>query len=93
MARFDFTASVGYTNGMKVAVSIPDPVFDEAEELARKLKASRSEIYARALAAFIGNHAPDRVTKAMNDAVDAVGASTDAFADAAARRVLTQVEW
>ena len=78
---------------MKVAVSIPDPVFDEAELLARKLKTSRSEIYARALAAFVADHAPDRVTDAMNDVVDAVGGSPDEFADAAARRVLERVEW
>lgn len=78
---------------MKTAVSIPDPIFAEAELLARRLKTSRSEIYARALRAFIGNHAPDRVTRSMNEVVDAIGAAPDAFADRAARRVLAQVEW
>jgi hypothetical protein len=78
---------------MKVAVSIPDPVFNEAEWLARELNASRSEIYARALAAFIGQHVPDRVTQAMNDAVDAAGEERDAFAAAAARWVLDRSEW
>jgi metal-responsive CopG/Arc/MetJ family transcriptional regulator len=79
--------------GMKIAVSIPDPVFAEAELLAKRLKTSRSEIYARALRAFIGNHAPDRVTESMNHVVDAVGTSPDAFADAAARRALAKIEW
>ena len=78
---------------MKVAVSIPDDVFDEAEQLTRKLKTSRSEIYARALAAFVGDHAPDRVTEAMNDVIDSVGAERDDFVDAAARRVLDRSEW
>jgi len=84
---------LGYTFGMKVAVSIPDRVFTEAERLAAHLKTSRSELYARALAAFVGNHAQDRVTEKMNAVVDAVGASPDPFSQAAARRVLERVEW
>ena len=58
---------------MKVAVSIPDAVFSEAEDLAKRLKASRSEIYSRALGEFLARHAPDRVTETMNDAIAAVG--------------------
>lgn len=78
---------------MKVAVSIPDEVFDEAELLARQLNTSRSDLYARALAAFVGTRAPDRVTEAMNEVVDAVGEAPDDFARAAARRVFDRVEW
>jgi len=78
---------------MKTAVSIPDPIFAEAEMLAGQLNTSRSEIYARALRAFIGNHAPDRVTKSMNEVVDAVGEAPDDFVNAVARRVLRQVDW
>lgn len=84
---------MGYTFGMKVAVSIPDRVFAEAERLAAHLKTSRSALYARALAAFVGNHAQDRVTEKMNAVVDATAASSDPFSRAAARRVLEQVEW
>jgi metal-responsive CopG/Arc/MetJ family transcriptional regulator len=78
---------------MKVAVSIPDDVFAEAEALAKRLKSSRSEIYSRALGEFIGHHAPDRVTNLMNEVVDEIGGEPDAFAAAAARRVLKKVEW
>ncbi len=78
---------------MKVAVSIPDPVFSEAELLAERLNTSRSDIYARALAAFVGEHSPDRVTQAMNDVVDAVGAEPEAFAKQAARGVFDRAEW
>jgi metal-responsive CopG/Arc/MetJ family transcriptional regulator len=78
---------------MKVAVSIPDRVFTEAERLAAHLKTSRSELYARALAAFVGEHAQDRVTSSMNAVVDATGASPDPFSQAAARRVFQRVEW
>ena len=78
---------------MKVAVSIPDPVFNEAEQLARRMNTSRSDFYARALAAYVGDHAADRVTQAINDVVDAVGTEADGFAQAAAKRVFDRVEW
>jgi len=78
---------------MKVAVSIPDEVFAEAEDLAKKLKASRSEIYSRALGEFLGRHAPERVTQSLNAAIDALGEKPDAFTRRAARRVLRQIDW
>jgi metal-responsive CopG/Arc/MetJ family transcriptional regulator len=53
---------------MKVAVSIPDPVFDEADRLARELKVSRSQLYADALAAYMG----ERGAAAVREKLDAV---------------------
>ena len=78
---------------MKVAVSIPDPVFAEAEALARQLKYSRSKLYARAIGDFVQNHAPDRITEAMNAAVDAAGQPADAFVRKAGQRILARSEW
>jgi metal-responsive CopG/Arc/MetJ family transcriptional regulator len=83
----------GHTDGMKVAVSIPDDIFAEAEALAKRLKTSRSDIFSRALGEFIGHHAPDRVTDLMNDVVREVGEEPDAFRAAAGRRVLKNSEW
>ena len=84
---------LSHTNGMKVAVSISDQIFVEAEALAKRLKSSRSEIYSRALGEFIGHHAPDRVTDLMNDVVREVGPEADGFSVAAGRRVLKKTEW
>lgn len=78
---------------MKVAVSIPDRVFAEAERLAAQLKTSRSALYARALAAFVASHSDDRVTEEMNSVIDAVGESADPSSRAAARRVFERVQW
>lgn len=86
-------ANESITKGMKIAVSIPDRVFNEAEQLAKRMKTSRSNLYARALAAYVGDHAPDHVTKAINDVVDAVGTEPDGFARAAAQRALERTEW
>ena len=78
---------------MKVAVSIPDDIFADAERLTRKLGTSRSDVYARALAAFVDDYVPDKVTQAMNDVVDAVGEPAGEFSQQAARRVFDRVEW
>ena len=78
---------------MKVAVSIPDDTFEDAEALAKRLKTSRSKIYARALDEFIGNHAPERLTEAMNHALDMVDEEDRDFNREAARRIFRQTEW
>ena len=43
----------GYTRGMKTAISIPDAIFDEAERLAKLRGWSRSELYAKAVSAYV----------------------------------------
>lgn len=92
--RLDRAGLGGYTAGMKVAVSIPDRIFEEAEEIARRLGTSRSEVYARALDAFAALHAPDRVTAALDAAVEAAGGGAgDGFSQEAARRALGRAEW
>lgn len=78
---------------MKVAVSIPDVVFAEAESLAKNLKVSRSELYSRALGEFLGRHAPDWVTDQMNNVIASVGEEVDPFSKRAVRRVMRRVEW
>ena len=78
---------------MKIAVSIPDALFADAEALAARLDTSRSNIYARALAEFIGHHAPDRVTALMNRVVDSVDDEPEGFSRAASIRALGHTEW
>jgi len=78
---------------MKVAVSIPDRVFQDAERLAARMKTSRSALYARALAAFVGEHAHESVTEKINAVVDSAGTPSDPFSRAAARQVFERVEW
>ena len=51
---------------MKTAVSIPDPLFESADRVAKHLRISRSELYARALGEFLQEHDPDRITQALD---------------------------
>jgi metal-responsive CopG/Arc/MetJ family transcriptional regulator len=78
---------------MKVAISVPDSIFEAAELQAKRLHKSRSQLYADALAEYLARHAPDEVTEAMNRVVDQLDESTDQFLHAAARSVLKRVEW
>ena len=51
---------------MKTAISVPDRVFRSAEDLATRLRVSRSELYSNALAEFIEKHKNDLTTSRLN---------------------------
>jgi metal-responsive CopG/Arc/MetJ family transcriptional regulator len=78
---------------MKTAISVPEPIFREAEKLARRLKKSRSQLYAEAMAAYLRRHDANAVTEALNHVCAEAGDRVDPFVDAATRRQLTNVEW
>jgi metal-responsive CopG/Arc/MetJ family transcriptional regulator len=52
---------------MKTAISIPDPLFNAAEEAARRLDISRSELFARALEEYLAARREDDVTRRLNE--------------------------
>ena len=78
---------------MKIAVSVPDDVFADAERLAKRLKKSRSQVYSNALREYVARHADDRVTETLNDVVASVGEARDEFVSKAARRTLKRADW
>ena len=51
---------------MKTAISIPDPLFDAAERLARRLGMSRSELFQKAVEAFLRERRDEGITEALN---------------------------
>ena len=83
----------GYTLGMKIAVSVPNEVFERAERLAKRLKVSRSELYSRALREYLARHAPDEVTAALNVLCEELDTGTEEFVREAGRRVLESSDW
>jgi metal-responsive CopG/Arc/MetJ family transcriptional regulator len=68
---------------MKVALSIPDDVFESAESLGKRLGVSRSRLYATAVAEFVAKHRGRRTTARLN----AVYSSEDSAVDATTRRL------
>jgi metal-responsive CopG/Arc/MetJ family transcriptional regulator len=51
---------------MRVAVSIPEPIFRRAERAIRDLRIPRSEFYARALETFVQHSSHTDVTARVN---------------------------
>jgi metal-responsive CopG/Arc/MetJ family transcriptional regulator len=51
---------------MKTAISLPDSVFEQAEALAQQLGLSRSELYAKALQAYLKRHNRDQILLKLN---------------------------
>lgn len=81
---------------MKTAISIPDAVFQKAEKLARKMKKSRSQLYAEAVAEYTARHTEDEITESINRALEQPGPDDEeeaAFVREAARRTLERNEW
>jgi metal-responsive CopG/Arc/MetJ family transcriptional regulator len=51
---------------MKTAVSLPDEIFRKAEATAKKLRISRSKLYASAISEYLDRHHADSVTERLN---------------------------
>jgi metal-responsive CopG/Arc/MetJ family transcriptional regulator len=80
---------------MKTAVSLPDPLFEAADRLARQLGKSRSQLYAEALEAFLERHRDDDITGRLNQVYDAEPelAKLDPVLDALQLEVLRREKW
>jgi metal-responsive CopG/Arc/MetJ family transcriptional regulator len=63
---------------MKTAISLPDPLYAEAEALARTLGVSRSELYARALAELVARHRSEDITRRLDAVYAAESGELDA---------------
>jgi predicted DNA-binding protein len=61
----------GYTSGVKTAISLPDPLFEAAEQLARQLGKSRSQLYAEALREYLERRRGEDITRRLNEIYDA----------------------
>jgi len=52
---------------MKVAVSIPDPIFEAAEQLAKERNIPRSQLFAEALSKYLELRNTESVTALLNE--------------------------
>jgi hypothetical protein len=68
---------------MKIALSIPDDLFESGETLSKRLGVTRSRLYATALAEFVAKHRGQNVTARLN----AVYGSQDNRLSPAVRRL------
>jgi metal-responsive CopG/Arc/MetJ family transcriptional regulator len=80
---------------MKTAVSLPDPLFEAADELARQLGKSRSQLYAGAPRDYLERHRDEDITRRLNEVYDAEPelAELDPVLAALQFRSLPKEEW
>jgi len=51
---------------MKSDISVPNPVFHAAENLAKKMGVSLSELYTAALNAYVAEHQKENITETLD---------------------------
>jgi metal-responsive CopG/Arc/MetJ family transcriptional regulator len=51
---------------VKTAISIPDPLFEQADRMAKQLGLSRSQLYAVAVKSFLKDHEQQAITAALD---------------------------
>jgi len=88
-----FRYNYGYTDKMKTAISIPDPLFDAADEVADRLGMSRSQLYAKAVAEYVEKHRDDQVTEALNQVYAKYSSTLDPVLAAMQSMSLPREEW
>lgn len=80
---------------MRTGVSLLDKVFRAGERYAKRMRKSRSQLYAEALTEYLTRHSPEEVTAAMNRVLEKLEGeqSVDPFVAPVARRILKQTDW
>ena len=78
---------------MKTAVSLPDDLFRLAESTARRLRVSRSELYAKAIAAFLQAKDENAITERLNDVYSRNPAKLDSGLHGAQLKSLDREAW
>lgn len=82
-----------YNHGYEDGLSVPDEIFEKGEATAKRLKISRSELYSRALQAFIDSHSPDEGTSAGDAVISELGQPDTVVSAHASRSVFAKTEW
>jgi metal-responsive CopG/Arc/MetJ family transcriptional regulator len=78
---------------MKVAISLPDPVFRAAEQLAKSLNKPRSRLYAEAIEQYVGIHGAHAVTERLDAVYGKESSTVDEALQQAQSRVLADETW
>jgi metal-responsive CopG/Arc/MetJ family transcriptional regulator len=78
---------------MKIAVSIPDEVFEDAEYLARRQGKTRSKLYADAIAEYVGAYRTESITDQLNAVYKAEESTLDSALELAQYQTLDKEKW
>ena len=78
---------------MKTAVSLPDDLFRRAEAAARRLRVSRSQLYARAIEEFLKVPQGNAITERLNDVYSRMPAKVEPALQRAQLKSLKKDVW
>ncbi len=78
---------------MKTVVSVPDELFRLAETTARRLRVSRSQLYATAIAEFLHRQQSNDVAERLNEIYSRSHANVDAPLRRGQQRSLDKDSW
>lgn len=73
----DDSITIGYTEGMKTAISIPDEIFEELDRIAREQHYSRSELFTIAVKEYLERLKSRKLLDALNEAYQGPESSED----------------
>jgi predicted transcriptional regulator len=78
---------------MKIAISLPDPIFEAAEHLAKELRITRSQLYAEALASYLSTHGGPAITAKLNEVHGSDAVPVEPALAKAQTQILNQEAW
>jgi len=78
---------------MKTAISIPDDVFDAADEMAKRLGLSRSQLYANAVREYLDAHRSRGVTARLDQVYENRDSRLDLRVAEAQSASLDEEDW
>jgi metal-responsive CopG/Arc/MetJ family transcriptional regulator len=78
---------------MKTAISIPDTLFREAEQLSKRLRIPRSQLYARALETYVRDQRSRGITEALNAIYDTESSGLDSLISGLQTEALDPEGW
>lgn len=78
---------------MKTAVSLPDEIFRKAEATARRLRVSRSQLYATAISEFLERQEDSAITERLNQVYSRRSAKVDPAFHRAQLKSLEKESW
>ena len=78
---------------MKTAISIPDPVFQAADDMAKNLGISRNELFTVAVSEYIKAHDSKSITRKLNEVYSQVENQLDNVIATMQMKSLPKEEW
>jgi len=78
---------------MKIAISVPDDIFEEAEHLARQQGKTRSKLYADAIAEYVGVYRTESITEQLNTIYTKHSSTLDPALEETQYKLLDAEDW